>query len=72
LGTLIDPCRCNALSRGGLRSQFITNTTGDARLLDSVMLFPDPGESEESDSELESTSNSEGSLDDSGNESLWE
>ena len=42
---------------------FITDTTGDARLLDDVMLFPDPGES---DSEVNSTSNSdEGSDDDS-------
>jgi hypothetical protein len=48
---------------------FITNTTGDSSLLDSIILFPDPSESGDSESELESTSNSENSRDDSGDES---
>jgi hypothetical protein len=51
---------------------FITDTIGDVSLLDSIMLFPDLGESGESDSELPSTSNSESSFDDSGDESPWE
>ena len=48
---------------------FITDTIGDISLLDSIILFLDPGESGESDSELPSTSNSESSFDDSGDES---
>ena len=51
---------------------FITDTIGDISLLDSIILFPDPGESGESDSELPSTSNSESSFDDSGDASPWE
>ena len=51
---------------------FITDTISDASLLDSIILFPDPGESGESDSGLLSTSNSESSFDDSGDESPWE
>jgi hypothetical protein len=48
---------------------FITDTIGDISLLDSIILFLDPGESGESDSELPSTSNSESSFDDSGDKS---
>ena len=51
---------------------FITDTISDTSLLDSIILFPDLRESGESDSELPSTSNSESSFDDSGDESPWE
>ena len=47
---------------------FITNTTGDARLLDDVMLFPNP---RESDSKVNSTSNSNEGSDDDSNKSSW-
>ena len=49
---------------------FITDTIGDISLLDSIILFLDPGESGESDSELLSTSNNESSFNDSRDESL--
>ena len=49
---------------------FITDTISDVSLLNSIILFLDLRESGESDSELPSTSNSESSFDDSGDESL--
>ena len=48
---------------------FITDTISDVSLLNSIILFLDLRESGESDSELPSTSNSESSFDDSGDES---
>jgi hypothetical protein len=47
---------------------FITNTIGDTRLLDDIIWFPDPGES---DSKPELSSNSDDDLVDSGKESSW-
>jgi len=45
---------------------FITDTISDTRLLDDIMWFPDPGES---DSEPELSSNSDDDSVDSGEES---
>ena len=45
---------------------FITDTTGDTRLLDDIMWFPDP---RESDSEPELSSNSDDDSVDSSEES---
>jgi hypothetical protein len=47
---------------------FITNTTGDTRLLDDIMWFPNPGES---DSKPKLSSNSDNNSVDSGEESSW-
>jgi hypothetical protein len=62
---LIIPSHTSVI-QGDNDTTIITDTNGDASLLDDVMLFPDPGES---GSELQSTSNSDDFSDESGEES---